>query len=61
MNFPIAEKIYELATLGEVNFFTSANLDKDAYVIPAWLEKLLQNHNHADDEKCGDDYKMSNW
>lgn len=54
VNIPIAEKIYELATLGEVNFFTSANSDKDAYVIPTWLEKLLQNHNHTDDDD-GDD------
>lgn len=50
-NFPIAEKIYELATLGEVNFFTSTNPDKDAYVIPEWLKDLLKNHNHSDDGK----------
>jgi len=44
LNFPIAEKIYELATLGEVNFFTSANPDIDTYVIPPWLKEILQNH-----------------
>lgn len=38
-----------------MNFFTSTNSDKDTYVIPTWLEKLFQNHNHTDDDDGGDD------